>query len=193
MVTRTATTDFDLFYEEWGGPVRSAIFQAGFQQADAEDLHQDIFHDLFRGGYLAKYDPSIGAFSTYIWGHVKIRIRGRKRDFWRRGQREFSPALNEDGSDSMPDIPDESDGLADTELSMLLDAVNSDLRHLPATESKDLARLFRDIVEQVVATGEFSQTDLAHKRGITRQAVSYQIRDLAKTSAMLRLRELLHA
>ena len=84
------TLDFGEFMETWTPKVRSAVYRAGFVQHHATDLMQDIFADLFKGGYLEKWDAEKGEFAPYIWSHIRFRIKGRKRDLWRRGSREVA-------------------------------------------------------------------------------------------------------
>jgi hypothetical protein len=188
------TTDFDEFYESWHPKVQVALRQAGFFGESAEDLSQDIFGDLFRGDYLSKYDAARGTFATYIWGHVKVRILGRKRDFAKRGQREFvsDPIETKETTDRV--ILRQSsatDGAKMAELKTSLASVYQDLRTLPSTETKNLARLFKEIVSAIQSQGYFSQAELAAKLGYSRQAISSQIRDLAKTRAARELYDVL--
>lgn len=191
--TRQNTKDFTQFYNEWHQVVSNAVYRAGFRDHDAQDLIQDIFADLYSGGYLDKYDAEQGAFSTYIWGHVNIRIKDRKRSFWKRSQREFipKPIIDDEGTEITFETadPDNSD-MENTELSITVDHICKELDKLPATKSKNLARLFRDIVKQVTEKGEFSQTELARAYGCSRQAISYQVADLARTDAVKVLKEL---
>lgn len=194
MTSRAVTKDFTQFYTEWKQVAANAVYRAGFHDHEAEDLVQDIFTELYAGNYLEKYDAKRGAFSTYIWGHINVRIMGRKRDLWKRSQREFipTPKYNSEGEEiTFPDPVDESElgVFADTELSMTVDAICRELDKLPATKSKNLARLFRDIVKQVTENGEFSQTELARKYGCSRQAISYQVADLARCDAVRQLKE----
>ncbi|GAI75163.1 unnamed protein product [marine sediment metagenome] len=190
---RKPTKDFTKFYNEWQPSVTAAVYQSGFKGFEAEDLVQDIFADLYAGGYLDKYDKDRAAFSTYIWGHVKVRISGRKRVLWKHNQREFvpKPLITNEGEEITFEAPDPSDPFAETSLSITVDAISKELEALPATKSKNLARLFKDIVKMVQTEGEFSQTRLAQKYGISRQAVSYQIADLAKTNVLAKFREAL--
>ena len=189
-----ATTDFETFYLAWEPKVQTAVRQAGFHGIDGDDLVQDIFTHLHQGGYLAKFDPEATFngkktnFNTYIWGNIKVRILDRKRSLFTASQHEFvaEPVEVVKDDDTMRDS-----GLINAELEAALESVYADLQHLPATESKDLARLFSDIVEAVRTEGKFSQADLAKKRGVSRQAISYQIRDLAKTKAAVHLYDIL--
>lgn len=194
MANRAVTKDFTQFYTEWKQVVTNAVYKAQFHDPEAEDLVQEIFTELYAGHYLEKYDHERGAFSTYIWGHVNIRIKGRKRELWKRSQREFllSPQYNNEGDETaFSNIKDESETgvFTDTELSVTVDAICQELDKLPATKSKNLARLFRDIVKQVTEKGEFSQTELAKEYGCSRQAISYQVSDLARCDAVRSLKE----
>jgi DNA-directed RNA polymerase specialized sigma24 family protein len=188
------TTDFNSFYEAWNPKIQVALRQAGFFGDSAEDLSQDIFSDLFRGDYLSKYDSEKATFATYIWGHVQVRIRGRKRDFAKRGQREFvsDPIETKETTDrAVLRQSSSTDGAKMAELKTSLASVYQDLRTLPSTETKNLARLFKEIVSSIQSEGSFSQAELAAKLGYSRQAISSQIRDLAKTRAARELYDIL--
>ena len=83
------------------------------------------------------------------------------------------------------------DGNVMAELKASLGAIYLDLQTLPATESKNLARLFKEIVSSIQSNGYFSQAELATKMGVSRQAISSQIRDLAKTRSARQLHDIL--
>ena len=188
------TTDFDEFYDAWHPKVQVALRQSGFFGDSAEDLSQDIFSDLFRGDYLSKYDSAKGTFATYIWGHVQVRIKGRKRDLAKRGQREFVNDIieNKETTDrALLRQTSATDGTKMADLKASLASVYQDLRTLPSTETKNLARLFKEIVSSIQSEGHFSQAELAAKLGYSRQAISSQIRDLAKTRAARELYDVL--
>ena len=182
------TTDFSEFYLSWLPYVRTAVYGGGFQGADAEDLVADIFSELFIGRHLDKYDCEKAKFSTYIWSHVNFRIKGRRRQLWKLGQREFVADLTEGAHEP----PMEDGNLDMAEMASVIDAVSAELQQLPSTESKNLARLFSDIVEQIRTTGEFSQKLLAEKYNISRQSINNHVHDLAITDTMIEFAEVLH-
>jgi len=180
------TTNFEEFYKAWEPKVKVAIYNANFHGVYAEELSQDIFLDLYRGEYLSKYDSSKGTFANYIWGHIKVRILGRKKELGKLSEREIvnDPIENELSASI-------DDGMLMADLKASLAAIYLDLESLPATESKNLARLFKEIVSSIQKNGYFSQAELATKMGVSRQAVSSQIRDLAKTRAARQLYDIL--
>lgn len=188
MVQHTeATTDFDQFYEAWLPKVQTAVHQAGFRYDYAEELVQDIFAWLWEGKYLERFDPSIAKFSTFIWGIIRLRIMDRKRELWKRNQRETVTDL----TDPMYDAPTVEVGIEETELTLALKSVYDDLKQLPATETKDLARLFQDIVTMIAEEGDATQSGIGKLRGYSRQAIGQQINSLSKTKEAQRLKEFL--
>jgi len=189
-----ATTDFEQFFLSWEPKVQTALRQAGFFGVYAEELSQDIFLELFRGDYLAKYDSEKGTFANFIWGHIQVRILGRKRELAKRTQREFVSDPIETPETARSSIEKRSsaeDSNVMAELKASLGAIYLDLQTLPATESKNLARLFKEIVSSIQSNGYFSQAELATKMGVSRQAISSQIRDLAKTRSARQLHDIL--
>jgi RNA polymerase sigma factor (sigma-70 family) len=179
----TPTTNFEEFYLAWEPKVKTAVYQAGFYGVYAEELFQDIFLELLKGDYLSKYESDKGTFANFIWGHVRVRILGRKRELGKQTQYEFvSDPIEDDEKSAIDDS-----GMEMAELKSSLSSIYLDLKTLPATESKNLARLFKEIVSAIQSNGYFSQVELASKMGVSRQAISSQIRDLAKTRAMRQL------
>lgn len=187
---KVATTDFEQFYLAWEPKVRVALFQAGFFGPDADELLQDIFLALLQGQYLEKYDPTIGSFSNYIWTQVRVRIWDRRRVFGKRGEKEM--------------VVDPKDWIAGTsqdtgkyeevlriEYKQAIRAVYQELKTLPKTDTRNLAKLFAKIVEQVEVNGYVNRAELAKDLGISHQGVSIQIRSIVHSKAGKMLYEIL--
>lgn len=182
---KTPTQDFSLFYEAWYPKVKVATIQAGFTDDDMDDLIADIFLDLYKGDLLKKFDPEKGSFCNYIWANVRIRIKARRYDLWQRSQREVIQDMQEPDEDVYPNEPAVDDPeLDNAELFATISLVAHQLEALPHTTTKNLARLFNDVVEQILTTGAFNCADVARKYGCTRQAISLQIKTLASTEAL---------
>jgi len=188
MTVREATTDFNKFYTEWEPVVTASVSRNGFSGYDAEDLVQDIFVALNQGDYLVKYDPNIATFSTYIWGQINVRILDRRRALWKKSN---SESVSSD--DFLFAVPVKESGYSDIDFDITVKLVYDELYKMPSTKTKNLAKLFFAIVDQIKTTGAFNQTVLAEDMGISRQAVSCQVRDLARTSVAQELKEALHA
>jgi hypothetical protein len=74
----------------------------GVPASEIEDFVSQILLEWIEGGYLAKYDPAKGAFSTYIWAFVTKRAK-RDRD---RGIRERRNLTDAQVVDELEDIQD---------------------------------------------------------------------------------------
>lgn len=181
------------FVAEWSRPIRSMAVRSAFAGVDLEDVVENIIAELWMGDYLNAFDPALGSFSTYILGHARVRIAGAKRDFAKRGAREFIPVKrNED--DAAFDAADSQEE-QNTEWVLSVSWINealtetfTELNGLPKTKTKDLARLLSELVEQVAADGTCNHTAIAKKHGWSRQAISQQVGDLLRTPAMQALK-----
>ena len=187
-----ATTDFNEFAEEWTPRIRGVAASQGFRNADLDDATQSILTDLLAGDYLNKYDSKRGPFTTFIYGHIRIRLAGMRRAFWQRGQREvLTDVPNAQDLDKPDEVTEELFGVS--EVNQVLAAMHRKLLKMPATQTKDLARLFAQMIEQVAKDGQVSHTEIARSHGYSRQAISQQISDLMSTSQMAELHESLSA
>lgn len=167
------TLDYDVFYEAWYPQIRKAAYQIGLIGQDVEDAIHDIFTDLLAGHYLERYDPGRAAFNTYIWSQVRGRLRTWRSKQSKRNSVEFAGLYDSDEGYIQP-----LDDIGNVELVVMLREVYRDLRQLPSTDTKDLARLFNDLLVQVEQEGKTSTRKLQVGYGIKHQAISEQIKDL---------------
>ncbi len=67
------------FAREYRGPVFRYVRGRGFEEGDAEDVCQDVFIRLLRGGVLAKAEAARGRFRSLLLSVVKHVILDRQR------------------------------------------------------------------------------------------------------------------
>ena len=180
------TLDYDVFYEAWYPQIRKAAYQIGLLGQEVEDAIHDIFTDLLAGRYLEKYDPGRAAFNTYIWSQVRGRLRTWRSKQGKRNSVEFAGLHDSDEGYIQP-----LDDLGNVELVVMLKEVYRDLRQLPSTETKNLARLFSDLLMQVEQEGKTSTRKLEVGYGIKHQAISEQIKDLRRLPVIKSLKRAL--
>lgn len=66
-----------LLWEPW---IRSIGLRRGVSSTEIDDFVAQVYLEWIEGGYLAKYDPAKGAFTTYLWAFVSKRaMRDRDR------------------------------------------------------------------------------------------------------------------
>lgn len=183
-----ATRDYEVFYQAWYPLVETAARNWGLLGQDAEDAIHDIFTDLMAGGYLERYDQDRAAFSTFIWSQVRPRLMTWNRKKVRRET--VTPAVDLFESEAADSI-DGVDHLSDKELEVILVEVYQELKTLPATQTKDLARLFCDLHDQVEMEGKTSTRKLEGKYGIKHQAISAHVKELRKLPVIQSLRQVL--
>jgi DNA-directed RNA polymerase specialized sigma24 family protein len=199
--TIEATTDYGQFFAEWEYRIRAMAYRSGLRGDLLEEATQEIGVFLYQGRYLDKYDPNIGEFSTYIFGLIRVRITDFKRDLWKRGQREMIvQELFETDTHPFAD-PDDVAGSVEsaaavTELEVAIKSVYESLNKYPATKTKNLARLFRDMVAQVLRddlapNGTINVQAIADQYGYSRQAMHAQVKTLMGTPEMQRLHDIL--
>lgn len=173
-----ATQDYTVFCEAWQSYIETAARNWGLSGQDVEDAVHDIFVGLLAGHYLEKYNPAKAEFSTYIWSQVRFRLMSWKKAKVRREY--VTPALDLFDSLAVAQREAEEDALGEMELEVVLGEVYQQLRQLPSTQTKDLARLFRDLHEQVEMEGKTSTRKLEGKYGIKHQAISEHVKELRK-------------
>lgn len=173
-----ATQDYTVFYESWQSYIETAAKNWGLTGQDVEDATHDIFESLLVGRYLEKYDPARAEFSTYIWSQVRFRLMSWKKSKARREN--VTPAVDLFDSPDVMAQAEVEDSLGDMELEIVLGEVYQQLRQLPSTQTKDLARLFHDLHGQVEMEGKTSTRKLEGKYGIKHQAISEHVKELRK-------------
>ena len=162
--------------------------RSGFIGTDLDEIVADIFASLFMGEYLKKYRASRAKFATYIYGHIRVRILSAKRALVKRHMREIIAEPDEDSKPDTSITSDLEEATTIPAINQMLTEVYLQLSELPSTQTKNLARLFRELVEQVVLDGRISHTDIAKAHGYSRQAIGQQFADLMDTIPMRRLR-----
>ncbi len=175
---KVSTLDYDVFYEAWYPKVRTAAYQIGLTGQDVEDAIHDIFTDLMEGQYLERYAPERAEFSTYIWSQVRGRLKTCRKRQNKRNSVEFCSVEFTGLYDRDEEYTNLRDDLGSVELVIMLNEVYKDLRQLRSTETKDLARLFNDLLTQVEQEGKTSTRKLQVGYGIKHQAITEQIKDL---------------
>lgn len=185
---RQAPASFDQFYGDWFRVFRSMALQLGLSSSDSEDAAQSVMLGLWQGDYLTKYNPEVANFNTFIFTQARFRLLKARSELWKHGRLEVSVsevwADDSDGGEAMGG----EDELAQAELDEAIARVLVDLERLPATETKDLARLFREMLVQVRDEGKVTMSAIASSHGWSRQAISQQVADLRQVPAMRQLR-----
>ena len=76
---RNETSAVSAFIKRYRAPVRSFIRKQGIRRAEADDLAQDVFLTIIRGGVLRKVEKSRGRFRSFLLGVTKNVIRNARR------------------------------------------------------------------------------------------------------------------
>lgn len=181
------TCDFDEFFANWEPRVRVLAVRRGLRNEELEDCVMSIMGDFWKGRYLQRYDPKKGKFTTYVYGLIRFRLSGYLQRLWERSQCEVANDVLLEGAAGT--LADPGEEIRQTEIAQALAEVYERLTEYPATRTKNLARLFADVVEQLQTTGKVSYTDIARKYGYSRQAISQQMQDLLATEPMVQLAE----
>ena len=183
------TTNYDLFYANWEPRVRAMALRRGLRHEELDDCVAIIMSEFWAGDYLIKYDPTRAKFTTYIYSQIGVRITGYLSKLWKHGQREI--ANDELISHVALTVADPSDDLALTEITQALADVYKRLSENPPNRTKNLARLFQDIVEQLNTEGKVNYAEIAKKYGCSRQAISLQVKSLLKAEPVVELKKVL--
>ena len=201
------TTDYLIFYQQWERPVRGYCINQGFRNEDLSDMTQTIFERVYYGKYLEKFDPTIVAFSKYIWTTIRYIVLDAKRKLARRWAVEYGEIarIQDYDKDASTDRFDHLhfenrlfssfgndfgslEELSCVELNETLAKVYMELSKLPSIRKQNFARLLSDIIEQVQETDRVCFSSIARKRGLSRQAVSKQAAKLYATPQFQELR-----
>lgn len=193
------TADFEKFYIEWRPTFEKIGSELGLKNEDLDDAVADTFRAIWEGDYLLRYNEGLASFKTYIYSQALGRMRNHFRDYVKRMKRGDVPIIitMEYGEER---ILDEADKLEDVdwdavggahELVAIIRSTHELLTRYPSSATKDLARLFRDVIIDIDETGELNQSRLAEKYGLTRQALGQQIKHLRATRELIILRNAL--
>lgn len=82
MAIKPPTTEEEIM--AWEPLIKKIGITQGIPPHELDDFFATVVLEWFKGGYLSKYDPNKGAFSTYLWSFIRKRAM-RDRD---RGQRD---------------------------------------------------------------------------------------------------------
>jgi hypothetical protein len=186
------TLDYDEFFNDWGYKIRILARRQGFDGDMLEEVVQDIQVALFKGEYLEKYDPDMGDFDVYIFGNIRYFLLAARAKMFKRGQREVVVQDFFD-KDQSRRFEDQSDYIHVIEVSETLTTIHASLTKYPATKTKDLARLFRDMIEQVrdgqtSPDGRVNLQAIADKYGYSKQAIHAQVKTLLGTNELKQLK-----
>lgn len=184
---------FEEFAIEWTPKLRNIAYRSGFRTSDLEDCVQEVLWYLFDRDHLSKYDESRGKLTTYMYGMSLVRVLDYKRRMGKRSGNEFnaSEAFDADSVNVNVNIVTDrraASELGTVEMRMALTETYACLSQTDAVEGKALARLFSDIVNQVMETGRVSFREIARQRGLSRSAMTEQTEALMRSGAMQELR-----
>lgn len=169
-------TSFDEFLKDWDKKIRTAIRQWDFTEDDEDDIFQTLMLEFYEGNYLNIYDPLKASFSTFLYGFINTRMHAfnrNRRNFMRR-------TIDLEEIDNLVD--DE-----DIELGETLGIVSQLLSQLPVRGTRDLHRLFDDLVTQITVDGMKNQSALAESYNVSPAAMTAQMNDLREMLIRLHL------
>jgi len=161
------------WYAEWAPRIRSAIW--AFFKSDDDGIVDEIFQSFmlewFSRDYLGFYDSTKGTMPRFVYTILKRRCLAAYSTRRRRTARNsILDVLDWSGIGSDPvDVPSDT-----------LEKLLSFLSGLPVKGCRDLNRLTRDLLTQILASGETNQRVLADVYGISQTAVGLQLQDLRK-------------
>jgi RNA polymerase sigma-70 factor, ECF subfamily len=92
--------------DRYGGLVWSLARRARLEPAEAEDVVQDIFVDLWKSA--GRYDPANGTETTFVATIARRRLIDRRRRAQRRPSEPLSEALAETGAAERPELSAEA-------------------------------------------------------------------------------------
>jgi len=186
-----ATTDAEIFYTTWQPKLKLLAMRRNFGFEEAEDIGHDTCTFLITHGYLERFDPSRGTpFRTYIFGQAYMHMTEILSKRAQLRSREHAEETILDG-DTSHTIEAPEDAIARIEIADALALTLSKLREFPTTKTRDLAKLFVDLIKQAEKLGEQNATEIAKEYGYSRQGVQQQIAALIATEPMRELYALL--
>ena len=169
-------------------PVFSFVFRRGYSIADAQDLTQDFFVMILKGGWLRHADPNRGRFRSLLLTSLQnflMNAAKRNRRHKRGGELKFiswddwmaeAPSQLSATDDALNSLPPER--LFDLRWAMTV--VEQALRRLrEECENKGRLRLFRTLSSHLTAErDEVSYANLSATLGIAEAAVKKQLHNL---------------
>ena len=173
-------------YEEYLPQLRKIAHSVGVRTDDIEDAIQVVFEE-FLTGYAERYDPSKGSISAYFLGQSRYMFMNFRNRAIKKSAVSINNAYGSDADaegDSDFDISTDDAGIeqfasVESIREMMLQVI-AKLETYKSTDTKNFARLFRDMVECYNEHGTVSSIHIAKKYGYTRQAVDQQVSDLRR-------------
>lgn len=192
--------DYGEFYAEWYEKIRMHVrFKNWFNDADVDDVTQDIIIDFMNGDYLARFDPNKTfihrktgkevkpKFTTFVYAFVNKKLLG-KRDKYNKGcWREGLSVEAKVSTDSETTFLDTIEAVADNydiEFQDFVSYIEDSLLEVPVTSvGNDFPRLFNIIVKQITEgvpkkfyeeTGRNSLVAMDRK-GLDRHAIAWEL------------------
>ena len=124
---------WDEFYARYCGIVRGLAKYNGLNEAEADDVCQQVMLQFFKQSKTFKFDPDVARFRTYF-GRI---VRAKIRDHYRRKKEELPGELEE------PPVEDPSDELfLDEWRKMILKEAEHELKNRVAPETFQAYELY---------------------------------------------------
>lgn len=202
--TTGAPASYEELFAEYFGFVKGLVAKAGIEPQDVEQVAMSIITKFLEKDALSWYDPEklhdVGEnpridgprlrkarFSSLLGTFVKLYVRQHLDKQAMRSYKEpircETPIVTDEGVVSEWLELNGSATMLDTsqEFTDWVASVDAYLRTLPVKGQRDLPRLFRLLVEQVIADGVADRKAIAREFGVSDTAVHQMVKDLRAT------------
>jgi DNA-directed RNA polymerase specialized sigma24 family protein len=180
-----APANYAELYEHYFGFVRNIVIKAGIRVEDADDVTHEMLCKFMEKDALAWYDGEMmhshadggrrkARFPTFLAGFVSKYVLNERDKQYRRVRREVL-------SDETVPMADESatmDVLTLVEMAEWVAKAQEHLDSIPMRGRRDLARVFRMVVEQVELDGKTDRKQIARELSVSDTAVCSMFKDL---------------
>lgn len=125
---------------QWSPLIRKLGMKNGVKPEDLEDFVSDVVTEYLAGDYAEKYDPELGAFTTFLFAFISRRAWRDRDKRTRKDRRQVTQALvdepeeDENGNLSMSVPVDPNDYFAELEEGWTFEDILAPLRSKPVLE-----------------------------------------------------------
>ena len=161
----------------WEPKIRTTIRGWTLLRDDEDDIFQSLMADFIAGDYLDIYDAEKGAFSTFIYAFVRVRLlklHNQKKRWYA-----HNVSLDRYSMSSHFDVEDGRDYGAYIEFTDGMEYFTKELDAMPRTSTRmlrDMGKLWRNVMRMVERTGRIDSRELAYQQGVSHSSIFNHLR-----------------